>query len=77
MFNGKDFLYSIDTEKELRGVSVYNNKICILTAGEALIYNKKGEKTDEIKLDSVFDDVILKGRKVYLINSIEIERKKF
>lgn len=77
VFKGKKFLCSIDTEKELKGVSVYKNKICILTAGEVLLYNKKGEKTNEIKLDSVFDDVILKGRKAYLINSIEVDRKKF
>lgn len=77
IFKGKDLLCSVDTDKEIRGVSVYSNKVCVLTYGEVLIYNKKGEKTGEIKVDSAFKDVVLKGNRVYVFNSVEIDRKKF
>ncbi len=77
VFRGKTFLCSIDTDKEIKGVSVYGGRICVLTSNEALLYNKKGEKKSEFKLDGAYEDVILSGRKVYLVNSIVVDRKKF
>ncbi|MBQ7596092.1 MAG: hypothetical protein IJU45_05455 [Clostridia bacterium] len=77
VFRGKKYLCSIDTDKEIKGVSVYGSRICVLTSNEALLYNKKGEKISDFKLDSSYNDALLVGKKVYLVNSFIVNRKKF
>lgn len=76
-YKGESLLFNVDVGVQVKSVSCSDKYLAILTDTQVLIYNKKGEKIAELEASASANNILINGKKVYIISSVKIECKKF